>query len=64
MMTLYLLVKSAIDDGLSDAGALEVFKNSSPEIQLLTRAARADVPVEKEPFLTWLKEDEKQFPDK
>lgn len=65
MMTLYMLVKSTIEDGVSDAEALEVFKDSSPEIiQLLTRAAHADVPVEKEPFLAWLKEDEKQFPDK
>jgi len=65
MMTLYMLVKSAIEDGLSDTGALEVFKNSSPEIiQLLTRAAHAHIPAEKEPFLIWLKEDEKLYPDK
>ncbi len=64
-LMLYMLVKSAVEDGLSDDQVVKTFHNSSPEvIQLFIRAARQGIPAEKEPFLAWLKEDEKLHPDK
>jgi hypothetical protein len=63
-LILYALVKSTVEDGLNDNEVIKIFKDSSPEvIQLFIRAARQDIPVEKEPFLAWLKEDEKLYPD-